>query len=441
MLLTLPILVLGFGWEYVLWAVNIGFVASIALGVCALLALDRGTARSAQVACGLLVLALACSEFTVAFALGIAAELLCRGDRLKRAYVWIVPLVLYGAWWLAYHEPSMAVQNLFSAPAYAVDLAAAAAGGLFGLDLHWGRVLLAIAAVLVLRRLAAPGALTSRAVGVLVTAGAFWLFVALGRAQLGDPTAPRYVYTGVVLLALILAESWHGIRLDMPAIVVATIAALIALAGNIHMMTNGEAGLRLGSQVVRAELGALELARPFASPALLIDPHYMPGMAAGPYFAAVSTLGSSAADDPQRILGEGNAGRAAADELQLHAGTLLVNSGRGAPAGRAPVRSPTVDSLTAGSLSRRGSCVRFAPKGAGAALDVLLPPAGIKLSAAPGPAVQLRARRFGKEFETPPFESLSSRRTMVLRPRRDGATLPWHLRLSPYQAVSACSLA
>ena len=336
LLLTLPILVLGFGWEYVLWAVNIGFVASIALSICALLALDRGTVRSAQVACGLLVLALACSEFTVAFTLGIAAELLFRGDRLKRAYVWMVPLILYGVWWLAYHEPSMAGQNLSSAPAYAADLAAAAAGGLFGLSLEWGRVLLAIGGVFLLRRLAQPGALTPRVVGLLIAAGAFWLFVALGRAQLGDPAAPRYVYTGVVLLALIVAETWRGARLDRPAMAVAALAALFALAGNIHVLTNGETELRVGSQVVRAELGALELARPFASPALLIDPHYMPGMAAGPYFAAVSTLGSTAADDPQHILGEGNAGRVAADGLLLRAGALLVSSATGTPTARVP---------------------------------------------------------------------------------------------------------
>ena len=85
--------------------------------------------------------------------------------------------------------------------------------------------------------------------------------------------------------------------------------------------------------------------------------------------------------------------------------------------------------------------MRFASKGAGAALDVLLPVTGLELSAAPGPAVRLRARRFGVGFESPPFGALSSAATMVIKPRRDGTALPWHLRLSPYQAVRACSLA
>ncbi len=441
LLLTLPILVLGFGWEYVLWAVNIGFVAAIALSICALLALDRGSARSAQVACGLLVVALACSEFTVAFTLGIAAELLFRGHRLKRAYVWLLPLILYAVWWLAYHEPSMAAQNLSAAPAYAADLAAAAAGGLFGLDLQWGRVLLTVGAVLALRRLAAPGALTPRVVGLIITAGGFWLFVALGRAQLGDPTAPRYIYTGVVLIALIIAETWRGAQLDLPAMTAAAIAALFALAGNLHALTKGETGLRAGSQVVRAELGALELARPFAPPALLIDPRYMPGIAAGPYFAAISALGSSAADTPQHILGEGNRGRVGADGLLLRAGALAVDRGTRASSARDALTPPTVENSTVGSVSRRGSCVRMTRAGAGAALDVLLPAAGLKLSAGAGPAVPLRARRFGVGFQSPPFEALSSGATLVVSPRPDRAALPWHLRLSSHQAVSACALA
>jgi len=71
LLVTLPLLVLGSGWEYVLEPVNFGFVASIALSICALLALERDDGRGDALACVLLVVGLACSELAVVFAAGI----------------------------------------------------------------------------------------------------------------------------------------------------------------------------------------------------------------------------------------------------------------------------------------------------------------------------------------------------------------------------------
>lgn len=139
---TLPLLFLGSGWEYVLDPVNFGFVASIGLGVCALSALERGNRRGDALACALLVLGLACSELAVVFAVGIVVELLWRDQRLDRIWIAAVPLVLYAAWWLGYHQPSMARQNLTAVPAYGADLAASAVGGLLGLSLDWGRALL-----------------------------------------------------------------------------------------------------------------------------------------------------------------------------------------------------------------------------------------------------------------------------------------------------------
>ncbi len=100
----------------------------------------------------LLILALACSEFTIPFVIGIVVELCWRDRSPRRAYVWVVPLVLYAIWWLGYHQSSNAADNLTAAPAFAADLAASAIGGLFGLSIDWGRPLLV---GVPLRRLAA----------------------------------------------------------------------------------------------------------------------------------------------------------------------------------------------------------------------------------------------------------------------------------------------
>ena len=138
LLLAVPIAFFGSGWEYELQGVNFGFTASIALGIAALLALDRADRRGDRLACGLLVLGLAFSEFAALFAVGIAAALTIQDKSLRRGWIWAVPLLLYGAWWLAFYEPAAAHHELIKVPKFAADMAASAAGGLFGTGLPTG---------------------------------------------------------------------------------------------------------------------------------------------------------------------------------------------------------------------------------------------------------------------------------------------------------------
>src|ERR1700680_3625144 len=76
--LVLPVAVLGSGWDYVLWPVSMGFVASIAFGVAALLALERDDRRGDVVALALLLAGIVCCEFAAFFAVAIAIETLVR---------------------------------------------------------------------------------------------------------------------------------------------------------------------------------------------------------------------------------------------------------------------------------------------------------------------------------------------------------------------------
>lgn len=435
--LVAPVVFLGSGWEYVLEPVNFGFVASIALSVGALLALERDNRRGDVMACLLLVLGVACSEFTVVFALGIAVELLWRDKRLGRAWVWAVPLALYAIWWLVYHEPSMAAQNATAAPAFAADLAAGAMGGLFGLSIDWGRPLLLAGLLLAGWGLARPGHLTPRMAMLLVAAAAFWLLVALGRAQGGDPSAPRYIYTGAILIVLLSAEGMRGSALSLRAIAVAGLVALFALAGNINVLRSGADFLRLASSQVASELGALQLARAIVPPDFAVDSHYAPVVFAGPYFAAIDAIGSSPGDSPQRLLRRPEEFRIAADAELARAGELVIGSVAASPlAGSAP----TVERALGGSAFTSGPCVRFRSGGSGAALDLLLPPGGLEINAAVGPPVQIRARRFASDFEGNPVATLSGGQTTVVRRRPDPSALAWHLRVSPFQSVRACAL-
>jgi hypothetical protein len=435
--LVLPLLLLGYGWEYVLWPINFGFISSIGLSVCALLCLDRDRPRADGLACVLLVLALTCSEFTIPFVVGIAVELCWRDRSPRRAYIWLVPLVLYAIWWLGYHQPSSAADNLTAAPAFAADLAASAIGGLFGLSIDWGRPLLvgfvALIGWRVLYRKSSP-----RLIALLIAAGAFWLLVALGRAQLGEPTASRYIYTGAVLIALIAAEAARGVKFGARELTVAALVALFAVAGNVRAMTGGEGQLRYGSVITRAELTAMSGARARVPASLFIDQKYMPGITAGEYFAAADALGSTAAESLPALRHEPEVARTAADTLLLSAGELAVTPTVASvgPTGSSP---PTAAGSANGTVHSEGGCLRFDSGGAGAALDLELAPGGVRLHAFPGPPVQIRGRRYASGFEGDPITTLSGGQTVLVRPAADDLSDPWFLRLSPNQAVSACT--
>ncbi len=443
LLLSLPILILGTGWDYVLWPVNFGFTISIALSILALIVLEGDDRGRAIAACAILVLALAFSEFTVFFALGLIAELSLRDRSPRRAFVWLVPLVLYGAWWLAYHDPTPAGQNLHLVPAYAANLAANATGGLFGHGLNWGRGLLLAGLLLAIATIVRGRRPNARALGLAVTAGSFWLLVALGRAQLHDATASRYVYTGAVLLALLGSELWRGRRarhrLRLVAWAIGLVMAGIAVAGNHGALTQGENTLRAASQVDRAELGVVPLVGNVVPSSFLIDPHYMPGITALRFLAVTRRFGSSPGDEPAQIEREGERARVAADQVLVRAGELSMGRGVRSRGGTGPA-VPRLDGFAAGAVRYRRGCLHFDSGGAGAALDVTVPTGGLMLGAAPGPPVALRARRFASAFEGNPVSILGGGTTLSIRPLADASVQPWHLRLSPYQTVLVCRL-
>jgi hypothetical protein len=436
--LTLPLLLLGSGFEYVMEPVNFGFVTSIALSVCALLALDRDDRRGDALACASLVVALACSELALVFAVGILVEFLWGHRRLDRVWIPAVPLVLYAAWWLGYHEPSMWRHNLTAVPSFAPDLAAGAVGGLPGLGIDWGRPLLLVGVVVLGRRLIRPGALTPRLAGLLVAIGSFWLLVALGRAQLAPASAGQYVYTGVVLIVLILAEALREVHVSPRALGIAGVVALFALVGNIRLLTDNENSLRTASRIVPAELGALQVARGIAPAGLVVDPDYAPQLFAGQYFAAIDAIGSSPADSLKQLLREPEQARTAADTLLVRAGELQVNSAAGSAVLSAS--PPIVERVLAGSSTVSGSCVQFRPAGNGAAVDLLLPAGGIELSPRAGSPTQVFARRFAAGYEGSPIATSPGAETIAVRPLADGSPLPWQLRIPTAQPVLACAL-
>jgi hypothetical protein len=217
LLVLIPVALFGEGWEFILWGINLGATASIALCVFGLICLELEDRRGGPAACVLFTLGPLCSETALVFALGAAVEVTWRDRGFKRAWIWAVPVALYVAWWLAFYRPDSSAHDLGAIPKFVAQLAASAAGNIFGLSILAGWVVLAgviaLVGVMSVRRGFSP-----RMGGLLVTLLAYWALVAFGRAQLGVPGASRYVYPGVVLLLLLVLEALRGTRATLRSV-------------------------------------------------------------------------------------------------------------------------------------------------------------------------------------------------------------------------------
>ena len=182
------ILFLGAAFEDLFFAFQVGFFASVAAGLGALIALDREDGAGDISACALLIVSLAFGSIGIAFVVGALVNLVMgRGLRGKHIYVALLPILLYGLWWLGWgHRANThwTEQRLLDAPGHAIDGASAGILALLGLasgyasppylpDLTWGHVLLAVGSLLVLikvvrERSISVGLATALAIGALL---------------------------------------------------------------------------------------------------------------------------------------------------------------------------------------------------------------------------------------------------------------------------------
>lgn len=217
------LLVAGGGWEDVLWAFQMAWLASTALGLGMLLVLQGPPSHGrAAVGAGLLTASLAFSGIGAAFAIAAAAYLgLSRERRLH--LVWLVPVALLLLAWYAlfgyagtHPNPPPTAANLVILPAYVLWGLASSVAGLLGLG-GWVGLLILATAVAVLgwtwwrRR---PDAF---ALGIAAALVGFYVVTGMSRAQLGwqQSGSSRYVYIGSALWLLLLADAaraypWRG---------------------------------------------------------------------------------------------------------------------------------------------------------------------------------------------------------------------------------------
>jgi hypothetical protein len=307
---AIGLLFMGAAWELMLWPFDLHTTYSLACGLAAVLALERGDRRGDLAACALLVASVAMIEVGLAF-VGAAAVLVALGrDRLRRAWVVAVPLALYAAWWLwarRFAQEDVDLARLEDLPGSVAESMTAVVAAFTGLYAHgvgvWPNVLDPEPAAAVVAAVAAAALalglwraqVTPRAWMLIVALAAYWTLIALADRP---PDSSRYTLAGVILLLLIAAEAargWGTSRRRGLAITgaVALVVAL-ALPVGLDKLSDGTEWSRAGADLNRVEVTMVELARD------RVDPDFNPGarlfasagVPAGAYVRAAERIGS-----------------------------------------------------------------------------------------------------------------------------------------------------
>jgi hypothetical protein len=425
-LLLLP----GAAYEDVLWTASIGFITSVAAGVGALLCLERRDRHGDIAAMLLLCVSLASTSVGVAVTAGVLVMLASSPSRRPRVWVTIVPLVLYGLWYLHYgsHESQVVWANLPKLPGYDTQIGAYGFAAFGNLSLVYGEILLVAGVSWVISQIWRGRALAPHAQVGIVGALVFWSLVAMTRAQLGEQGASRYIYPSMVFLLLCLIPYLRQVRVPS-----ARAGALLA-AGIVLILLSGiqpvvnYAHYRSGYDTeYNARLGA----------ELIAD------RTSDPYIQATNELGSQALSARQ-IMERPESTRLAADGviLQIEHFPLLAPTS----ADLATATAPEISwhrGVTVGEAPVKGvpdKCARLTPVEPGGFGTALVAPGHTLYLELNGTgSVEISARRLARKFPNTPLHRLISAGSPAVIPfQPDRSSVPWHVRLTPTVPTTVC---
>jgi hypothetical protein len=279
------LLVIGAGWENLLWAFQMSFVGSVACGLGMLVALESSARWRMPIVTALLAASVMFSAIGLFFGLAAGVRLVALRER-RTELLWLVPIaILFAAWFFTFGlhnaesgSPAPA-RNLAGLPLYTLWGLGASVAGLIGEGGWIGIPLLALAAAAVgfgwWR-----GGVDSFALGVALAMVAFYVVTGLARGQIGyeQSAAGRYVYVGAVFWLILLGDAarrlpWRGTW--RPALV-----ALLFLGCFNSAAVLVEFGTAKAAQMERqvADLQALTAVRhdPCLNPAGAVDVLVMP---------------------------------------------------------------------------------------------------------------------------------------------------------------------
>ena len=344
--LTAILVFCGAAYENFLFPIQIGQVGSLLGALVAWIMLDGDSRGETAGAIAAVAFALASSAIGAAVLAGVGLEVLLRRQWSRFAGM-VALAVLFGAWYLSYaHGKSFFA--LSRVAAFLGGIAAYTLTGALGLWplYHLSHGALKAAALLLLVGIVGlcvvasrrgwlssgssvhtrprPTASAPRVLGLITTLAAYWILASLARTGL-TPYRSRYMHPGAIILVLLSAELLRGRRLPArtTGVLLAGCAGIVLLG--VPYLVHDATKYREESDVLSAQVGALELARAEAPAGFEPAPASDPQVRAGPLFRAEKALGSSPGDPPARIAAGGSAARAAADQVLLRLSPSLVS--------------------------------------------------------------------------------------------------------------------
>jgi hypothetical protein len=435
---TAIVLFYGPAWETLLWPFEICFVGSVLFVIAMLLALERGDRLGSVLACASLVVSIAFSSLGLAFVAGAVASWLTGPRRfsLDRALAFLVPIALYGLWYLGWgHEaPShLSAGNVLESPLFVAEGLAFTSASLLGLGpsplagdaapVLGGALLLALAglAYLLLRHRRVDGIVWP----VAAVTAAYWFLAAFNRTPDRLPTASRYQYGGAILLLMLLAALLRRQRIDRRLLWAGAAVAAVAIVLNLVVLRDGQATFANTSVLTRADTAAIEIARDTVAPDFYLSPEVagtttLIDVVAGTYLTVTEEYGSPAYSQ-RELAGAPPVARHQADVVLVAALPVTAKPAR-------PAAGPGQ------------ACVRLA---AGAEKpEVRLPLGGARIELAPGAPGTFLLRRFGPADRggvaaTP----IAGGAGVTLRIPRDRSARPWKGWLEATQGATVCPLA
>jgi hypothetical protein len=421
------LLFFGFGWEILMTSFATNALMCLAVGLAALLCVERDSLRGDVGACALLIAAVASFSLGVLLALGVAVELWLRRYRVPWRRLWVsaVPIALWVAWFVwarKFHESSeISLSNFGAVPLAVVDGLAAVCGAIAGLfrmsiyqspgALDYGIPLAMLLVAAVAARLHWRVKPSPRFIALVVVLGAYWTLIGLAADPLHTPTGSRYLFVGAVLLMLAVAEVLQRWRPRGTAAVALLVALAFSLLANIGALKFGRDVLRADSENVRATLTALEIARPHVDPGFIPPVGYTGlGDPAATIYSALDDYGSPSYT-PAELARAPEEARERADDVLAQALDIHV--------------SPAARSCRAGQPQR----------GSNGVVSVAVPPGGFTYSVSGGAPVQIALARFADAFKVDLGAAPGSGAASI---PTDLITLRWRARLTTTAPVVIC---
>src|SRR5215204_3727652 len=414
---TILILCLGPAWELLLWPFEVSLIGSVLFGLVMLLALEREDRLGDLLACLSLAISLGFSSLGIPFAVAAFVAVLQspRERRWGRAYVFLVPLVLYALWYLGWGsdaESHMSARNVLASPRYVAEAMAVGTGNLFGLGTNpidgitekiWGAALLVLLVVgLVWLKRRKPG-IDPHFWPVAAAAAANWFLMAFNQMPGRDPVSSRYQYASCIFLLMLGANLLTGERLGRRGIAIGAVVTALAIGPNLIVLENGSDFFDSQTVFTRTDTAALEIARRTVDPEFQLTPEVAGAPAlvniyAGSYLEAVAEYGS-----PAYSLAELEA---AAPEARRQADIVLAEA---LPLS-ARVRSGGYDPTSPENCLLIGSAQLE---------EVKVSPGATRVEVPPGRGATISMRRFATEEYPVSVATVAGGSTTTLRVPRD----------------------